>query len=163
MREIIRPATASPLQIYMPSIQGAATSFAVEVSAAPVHSKDRDRRGYCRATAQSGWQPHRDAEHIQQAESRPDYCVGGPLRRAGRSITVALCGIRWFDRYSDDFAEEFRQAAGYIDRILILASLFASATQSREALKTKRRGAPVLVRPYSGCGGRSAHSRIREP
>ena len=49
--------------------------------------------------------------------------------------------------YSDDFAEEFRQAAGYIDRILILASLFASATQSREALKTKRRGAPVLVLP----------------
>jgi putative tryptophan/tyrosine transport system substrate-binding protein len=37
---LFNPTTAAPLQIYMPSIQAAATSFAVEVSAAPVHAKD---------------------------------------------------------------------------------------------------------------------------
>src|SRR5271167_785798 len=34
------PATASPLQIYLPAIQAAATSFAVEVTAAPVHATE---------------------------------------------------------------------------------------------------------------------------
>ena len=37
---LFNPTTASPLQIYMPSIQAAATSFALEVSAAPVHTKE---------------------------------------------------------------------------------------------------------------------------
>ena len=37
---LFNPATAVPLQFFMPSIQAAASSFAVEVSAAPVHAKD---------------------------------------------------------------------------------------------------------------------------
>src|SRR6516165_8032256 len=37
---LFNPTTASPLQAYMPSIQAAATSYAVEVSAGPVSTKD---------------------------------------------------------------------------------------------------------------------------
>jgi putative tryptophan/tyrosine transport system substrate-binding protein len=37
---LFNPATAVPLQSFMPSIQAAASSFAVQVSAAPVHGKD---------------------------------------------------------------------------------------------------------------------------
>jgi len=37
---LFNPATAVPIQFFMPSIQAAASSFAVEVSAAPVHGKD---------------------------------------------------------------------------------------------------------------------------
>ena len=37
---LFNPATAVPLQFFMPSIQAAASSFAVEVSAAPVRAKD---------------------------------------------------------------------------------------------------------------------------
>ena len=37
---LFNPATAVPIQLYMPSIQAAASSYAVEVSAAPVHAKD---------------------------------------------------------------------------------------------------------------------------
>jgi putative ABC transport system substrate-binding protein len=37
---LFNPTTASQVQMYMPSIQAAATSFAIEVSAAPVHAKD---------------------------------------------------------------------------------------------------------------------------
>ena len=37
---LFNPATTVPLQFFMPSIQAAASSFAVEVSAAPVHAKD---------------------------------------------------------------------------------------------------------------------------
>jgi putative ABC transport system substrate-binding protein len=37
---LFNPATVVPLKIYMPSIQAAASSSAVEVNAAPVHAKD---------------------------------------------------------------------------------------------------------------------------
>jgi hypothetical protein len=37
---LFNPATAVPLKFYMPSIQAAASSLAVQVNAAPVHSKD---------------------------------------------------------------------------------------------------------------------------
>ncbi len=37
---LFNPATAAPLKFYMPSIQAAASSFAVQASAAPIHAKD---------------------------------------------------------------------------------------------------------------------------
>ncbi len=37
---LFTPATTPPLKFYMPSIQVAASSFAVEVSTTPVHAKD---------------------------------------------------------------------------------------------------------------------------
>ena len=37
---LFSPATGPPLQFFMPSIQAAATSLAVQTSAAPVHAKD---------------------------------------------------------------------------------------------------------------------------
>ncbi len=115
---LFNPTTASPLQIYMPSIQAAATSFAVEVSAAPVHAKD-------------------EIEGVIAAQARNP---GGSLivmpdifNRRNRDLIIALAaryGVPaiYYSRslvesggliaYSDDFAEEFRQAAGYVDRIL---------------------------------------------
>jgi putative tryptophan/tyrosine transport system substrate-binding protein len=115
---LFNPTTASPLQIYMPSIQAAATSFAVEVSAAPVHAKD-------------------EIEGAIAAQARNP---GGSLivmpdifNRRNRDLIIALAaryGVPaiYYNRsfaesggliaYSDDFAGEFRQAAGYINRIL---------------------------------------------
>ena len=102
----------------MPSIRAAATSFAVEVSAAPVHAKD-------------------EIEGVIAAQARNP---GGSLivmpdifNRRNRDLIIALAaryGVPaiYYSRslvesggliaYSDDFAEEFRQAAGYVDRIL---------------------------------------------
>ena len=37
---LFNPETGAPLKYFMPSIQAAASSFAVQVSAAPVHTKD---------------------------------------------------------------------------------------------------------------------------
>jgi putative tryptophan/tyrosine transport system substrate-binding protein len=115
---LFNPTTASPLQIYMPSIQAAATSLAVEVSAAPVHAKN-------------------EIEGVIAAQARNP---GGSLivmpdifNRLNRDLIIALAaryGVPaiYYSRalaesggliaYSDDFAEELRQAAGYIDRIL---------------------------------------------
>ena len=40
VRLLFNPETAVPLKVYMPSIEAAASSLAVQVSAAPVHAKD---------------------------------------------------------------------------------------------------------------------------
>jgi putative tryptophan/tyrosine transport system substrate-binding protein len=115
---LFNPTTASPLQIYMPSIQAAATSFAVEVSAAPVHAKD-------------------EIEGVIAAQARNPggslIVMPDPFNRRNRDLIIALAaryGVPaiYYNRslaesggliaYSDDFTEELRQAAGYIDRIL---------------------------------------------
>ena len=95
---LFNPATAPPIQSFVASIQTAASSIAVQASAAPVHAKD-EIEGVIAATSAHSWRrPHCDAGHIQQAESRPDYCAGGPLRRAGDLLRSLFGGIRWFDR-----------------------------------------------------------------
>ena len=116
---LFNPATLAPLQLFMPSIQAAASSFAVQVSAAPVHAKD-------------------DIEGVIAAQARNP---GGGLivmpdgfNLANRELIVALAArysvpaiyfnATYFAQpgglisYGPDFTEYFRQAAGYIDRIL---------------------------------------------
>ena len=118
MALLFKPALAGPFQYYMPSIQGAASSLAIQVSMAPVDTKD-------------------EIEGVIAEQARDP---GGGLIMlpdlfsvANRDLIIALTaryGVPaiYFNRYfaesggliaySDDFAEEFRQAAGYIDRIL---------------------------------------------
>jgi ABC-type uncharacterized transport system substrate-binding protein len=116
---LLKPASGPPLEIFMPSIQSAASSFAVQVSAAPVHVKD-------------------EIEGVIAAQARnPD---GGGLivmpdsfNLANRELIIALAagyGVpaiyyrRLFPElggliaYGADFGEQFRPAAEYIDRIL---------------------------------------------
>jgi putative ABC transport system substrate-binding protein len=52
MALLFNPATAVPLQFFMPSIQAAGSSLAIQISNAPVHAKDE---------IEGGWRPHRDA------------------------------------------------------------------------------------------------------
>jgi putative tryptophan/tyrosine transport system substrate-binding protein len=118
MALLFKPAVAGPIQNFMPSIQAAASSFAIQVSTAPVDTKD-------------------DFERVIAEQARNP---GGGLIMlpdlfsvANRDLIIALTARHgvpaiYFNRYfaqsggliaySDDFAEEFRQAAGYIDRIL---------------------------------------------
>ena len=116
---LFNPATAMPFQFLMPSIQAAASSFAVQVSAAPVHTKN-------------------EIEGVIAAQARTP---GGGLivmpdvfNTRNRDLIIALAaryGVPAFYfnphyfaesggliGYSDDYAEESRLAAGYIDRIL---------------------------------------------
>ena len=115
---LFNPTTASPLQIYMPSIQAAASSFAVEVSATPVHTKDEI-----------------EGVIAEQARTPGGGLIVMPdiFNRRNQDLIIALAaryGVPaiYYSRslaesggliaYADDFAEEFRQAASYIDRIL---------------------------------------------
>jgi ABC transporter substrate binding protein/Crp-like helix-turn-helix domain len=116
---LFNPATAMPFQFLMPSIDTAASSFAVEVKAAPV----------------------RDKEELEKIISTQAHPPGGGLvvmpdvfNTRNRDLIIALAakyGVpaiyfnpTYFAEsggligYSDDYEEECRLAAGYIDRIL---------------------------------------------
>jgi putative ABC transport system substrate-binding protein len=115
---LFNPATTVPLQFFMPSIQAAASSFAIEVSAAPVHAKD-------------------EIEGVIAAQARN---AGGGLiampdvyNDANRELIIALTArygvpAMYFNRFFSEPGglisfgeardEQFRLAAGYIDRIL---------------------------------------------
>jgi putative ABC transport system substrate-binding protein len=110
--------TGSPLQAYLASIQAAATSFAVEVSAAPVHAKDEIEGVIATQARDPGGSlvvmpdifNRRNSDLIISLAAR----YGVPAIYYSRSFAESGGLIA----YSDDFAEELRQAAGYIDRIL---------------------------------------------
>jgi putative ABC transport system substrate-binding protein len=115
---LFNPATASPPKSFMPSIQAAASSFAVQVSPAPVHTRD-EIEGVIAARA-----------------GNPDsglIVTPDPFSAANRNLIIALTAryrvpAIYFNRFFADsgglivygsvFAEQFRQSAGYIDRIL---------------------------------------------
>jgi putative ABC transport system substrate-binding protein len=105
-------------KFYMPSVQAAASSFAVEASMAPVHARD-EIAGVIAA----------------QASSPGGGLIVMPdvFNDANRELIIALAtssGVpAIYPRpvfaesggliaYGADLAEQFRQAAGYIDRIL---------------------------------------------
>jgi putative ABC transport system substrate-binding protein len=118
MALLFNPATAVPLQFFMPSIQAAASSLAIQISNAPVHAKD-------------------EIEGVIAAQARDP---GGGLivmpdvfNDANRELIIALAaryGVpaiywnRFFTEsgglitYGTDFVEQFRQVPEYIDRIL---------------------------------------------
>ena len=111
-------ATGTPLQFFMPSIQAAASSLAVQVSTAPVHAKD-------------------EIEGVIAAQARNPggglIVMPSAFNVTNRDLIVALAaryGVPaiYFNRffaeagglinYSPDFVEPFRKAPEYIDRIL---------------------------------------------
>jgi putative tryptophan/tyrosine transport system substrate-binding protein len=116
---LFNPATAVPLKTYMPSIQAAASSFAVEVNAAPVHAKDeiegviaaqaRDPGGGLIVMPDSFNTTNREQIILLAAR------YGVPAIYYNPAVYAESGGLMI---YGSNFAEQFPQAAGYIDRIL---------------------------------------------
>ena len=117
---LFNPATAASPQFFRSSIQDAASPMAVQVIDAPFHSKD-EIEGIVAAQARNP-----DGGFIVMPDA---FFFSVP----NRNLVVALAArygvptIYWerffveeggLISYGDDFAEEMRQAAGYIDRIL---------------------------------------------
>ena len=115
---LFSPATAVPIHSFMSSIEAAASSLAVEVNVASVHAKDaiegviaaqaRDRGG--------GLVVMPDAFNL----TNRDLIIA----LAARYGVPAIYSNRFYAEsggliaYGADLAEQFRLAAGYIDRIL---------------------------------------------
>jgi putative ABC transport system substrate-binding protein len=115
---MFNPTTVVPLKFYMPSIQAAASTASVEVNATPVHAKD-EIEGVIIALARDQGNglivmpdPFNGAnrEHITLLAARysvPAMYYRGEFAEVGGLIS-----------YANDFAEQFPQAAAYVDRIL---------------------------------------------
>ena len=115
---LFNPATTPQLKFYMPSIQAAASSLAIEANSAPVHGRD-EIEGVIAAQARNpggGLLVMPDIFNIVNGESI--------IALAARSGVPAIYPIPFYAEsggliaYGADFTERFRQAAGYVDRIL---------------------------------------------
>jgi putative ABC transport system substrate-binding protein len=115
---LFNPATAVPLQYTLPSIQAAAFSFAVQVNAAPVHAKD-EIEGVIAAQARNP-----GGGLIAMPDVFNDVNRELIIALAARYGVPAVYFNRFFSEpgglisYGDVRSEQFRLAAGYIDRIL---------------------------------------------
>jgi len=118
---LFNPATTVPIQLFMPSIQTAATSFAIQVNTAPVHAKEAIEGVVAEQARNAGAglivlpdvffvgnQENRELlislaarYHVPTIYSNPIFAKPGGL----------IC-------YGTGFAELFRLGAGYVDRIL---------------------------------------------
>jgi putative ABC transport system substrate-binding protein len=117
MALLFNSATAAAPQFFIPSIQAAASSFAVEVSATPVHAKE-EIEGVIAAQARNPGGGIIVMPDVFEAANR-DLIIA----LAARYGVPAIYFTRFFSEsgglisYGDDRAEPFRQAADYIDRI----------------------------------------------
>ena len=115
---LFNPATAPQIRFYMPSIKATASSVAVEVSDAPVHAKE-------------------EIEGAMAAQARTPggglIVMPDPFNNTNTDLIIALAArygiptifndplhaeLGGLIAYGTDFAELFRQAAEYIDRVL---------------------------------------------
>jgi putative ABC transport system substrate-binding protein len=116
---LFNPATAVPLKFYMPSIQAAASALAVQVNAAPVHSED-EIEGVIAAQARDPGGSlivmpdpfnNKNGQHIILLAAH----YGVPTIYFTPTKYAELGGLI---AYGSDFAEQFPQAAVYVDHIL---------------------------------------------
>jgi len=116
---LFHPATAVPLQFSMPSIEAAASSFAVQVNAAPVHAKD-EIEGVIAAQARD---PGGGLIVMPDVFAEPNREL--IIALAARYSVPTIYYNRFFSEpgglisYGDARSEQFRLAAGYIDRVLM--------------------------------------------
>ncbi len=115
---LFNPATAVPLQSSLPSIQAAAFSLAVQVNAAPVHAKDEIEGVIAAQTRDPG------GGLLVMPDVSNDVNRELIIALAARYSVPAIYYNRFFSElgglisYGDVRSEQFRLAAGYIDRIL---------------------------------------------
>ena len=115
---LFNPATTVPIKFYMASIQAAASSYAVQTSAAPVHAKDEIEGVIAVLAVNPG------AGLIVMPDIFNNINRDLIIAMAARYRVPAIYFFRSFAdsgglaSYGPDFAEQYPQAAEYIDRIL---------------------------------------------
>src|SRR5437762_6267905 len=115
---LFNPATAVSLQYSLPSIQAAAFSFAFQVNATSVHTKDEIHGVIAAQSRDPG------GGLIAMPDVFNDVNRELIIALAARYSVPAVYFNRFFTEpgglisYGDVRSEQFRRAAGYIDRIL---------------------------------------------
>jgi putative ABC transport system substrate-binding protein len=115
---LFNPSTAVPIQLFMPSIQDAASSFAVQASATPVHAKD-EIEGVIAAQAGNPGGALIVMPDVFNTNNRTlivELAAGyGVPASYAQDIFAQSGGLI---AYSSVRTESYRQAAGYVDRVL---------------------------------------------
>ena len=118
MALLFNPATAVPLQFFMPSIQAAASSLAIQISNAPVHAKDEIEEVIAAQARNPGGGLIVMPDNFNVANREPIIALaaryGVPTIYYNRFFTESGGLIT----YGADYVEQFRQVPEYIDRIL---------------------------------------------
>src|SRR5215468_8834906 len=115
---LFNPTTSVPIKFYMASIEAGAASFAVQASTAPVHAKDEIEGVIAALAANPG------AGLIAMPDLFNTINRDLIVAAAARYRVPAIYFFRSFAdsgglaSYGPDFAEQYPQAAKYIDRIL---------------------------------------------
>ena len=115
---LFNPATSVPVKFYMSSIEAAASLFAIQASTAPVHAKDEIEGAIAALAGNPG------AGLIVMPDLFNTINRDLIVALAARYRVPAIYFVRPFAdlggliSYGPDFAEQYPQAAGYIDRIL---------------------------------------------
>jgi putative tryptophan/tyrosine transport system substrate-binding protein len=118
MALLFNPATTVPVKFYMSSIEAAASSFAIQAHTAPVHAKDEIEGVIATLAGNPG------AGLIVMPDLFNTVNRDLIIAMAARYRVPAIYFFRSFAdsggliSYGPDFAEQYPQAAEYIDRIL---------------------------------------------
>jgi putative tryptophan/tyrosine transport system substrate-binding protein len=115
---LFNPTTSVPIKFYMASIQAAASSFAVQTSTAPVHAKD-EIEGVIAALAGNPGAGLIVMPDIFNTTNR-DLIVAVAARYRVPTIYYlrSFADSGGLISYGPDLAEQYPQAAQYVDRIL---------------------------------------------
>jgi|SRR5581483_3882346 len=115
---LFNPATSAPLQLYMPSIQAAGSSHTIEVISAPVRTKE-EIDAVISARLRSPGSGLVVLPDTFNAENREFIIALAERHRVPATFYAAnYARSGGLVSYGPDFAEQFRQAGGYVDRIL---------------------------------------------
>ena len=94
---LFNPATAAPIQSFMPAIQAAASSFAVQASAAPVHAKDEIESVIAAQARNPGGSLIVMPDIFNRRNRDLIIALAARLRRAGDLLRSRFGGIRRAD------------------------------------------------------------------
>jgi len=115
---LFNPATTVPVKFYMSSIEAAASSFAIQASTAPAHAKD-EIEGVIAALATNPGAGLIVMPDLFNTINR-DLIIAAAARYGVPAIYFfrSFADSGGLISYGPDFAEQYPQAAKYIDRIL---------------------------------------------
>ena len=100
------------------AIQSVAPSFGVELSPINVRDAGEIERAVTAFARAGKWRPDRDGERVGDRSSRSDHRACGPAQAARGLLPTLLRHRRRPDLLWPDLLDQYRRAAGYVDRIL---------------------------------------------
>jgi len=115
---LFNPTTAVPIKFYMPSVQAAASISGIEVNATPVNAKDEIEGVIAAQARDQGGSLIVIPDPFNVANREPIILLAARYRVPAMYYRREYAEAGGLIAYASDFAEQFPQAAAYVDRIL---------------------------------------------